>query len=68
MAPGPIYTPLIPATFDEDKVENQGGNTPMGRRGQPRELAPYVFLATNADSSYITGQIIHVNGGDYITT
>ena len=68
VAPGPIYTPLIPATFDEDKVENQGGNTPMGRRGQP-ELAPtYVFLATNADSSYITGQIIHVNGGDYITT
>ena len=35
VAPGPIYTPLIPATFDEDKVENQGGNTPMGRRGQP---------------------------------
>lgn len=69
VAPGPIYTPLIPATFDEDKVENQGGNTQMGRRGQPAELAPaYVFLATNADSSYITGQIIHVNGGDYITT
>ena len=45
VAPGPIYTPLIPATFDEDKVENQGGNTPMGRRGQPAELAPaYVFL------------------------
>ncbi len=69
VAPGPIYTPLIPSTFDEDKVENQGGDTPMGRRGQPAELAPaYVFLATNADSSYITGQIIHVNGGDYITS
>ncbi|MBI5973088.1 SDR family oxidoreductase [Staphylococcus caledonicus] len=69
VAPGPIYTPLIPATFDEDKVENQGGDTPMGRRGQPAELAPaYVFLATNADSSYITGQIIHVNGGDFITS
>lgn len=69
VAPGPIYTPLIPSTFDEDKVENQGGDTPMGRRGQPAELAPaYVFLVSYADSSYITGQIIHVNGGDYITS
>lgn len=69
VAPGPIYTPLIPSTFDEDKVENQGGDTPMGRRGQPAELAPaYVFLASYTDSSYITGQIIHVNGGDYITS
>ena len=69
VAPGPIYTPLIPSTFDEEKVENQGGDTPMGRRGQPAELAPsYVFLATQADSSYITEQVIHVNVGDYITT
>jgi len=69
VAPGPIYTPLIPATFDEEKVENQGGGTPMERRGQPAELAPsYVFLATPADSSYITGQVIHVNGGDFMTT
>ena len=69
VAPGPIYTPLIPATFDEEKVENQGGGTPMGRRGQPAELAPsYVFLATPADSSYITGQVIHVNGVDFMTT
>lgn len=69
VAPGPIYTPLIPSTFDEEQVENQGGDTPMGRRGQPAELAPsYVFLATQADSSYITEQVIHVNGGDYITT
>ncbi|KIJ87990.1 MULTISPECIES: SDR family oxidoreductase [Staphylococcus] len=69
VAPGPIYTPLIPATFSEDKVENQGGETPMERRGQPAELAPsYVFLASYADSSYITGQVIHVNGGDYITS
>lgn len=69
VAPGPIYTPLILSTFDEEKVENQGGDTPMGRRGQPAELAPsYVFLATQADSSYITEQVIHVNGGDYITT
>ena len=69
VAPGPIYSPLIPATFDEEKVEHQGGETPMGRRGQPAELAPsYVFLATHADSSYITGQVIHVNGGDFITS
>ena len=69
VAPGPIYTPLIPATFTEDKVENQGSDTPMERRGQPAELAPsYVFLATYADSSYITGQVIHDNGGDYMTS
>ncbi|MCG3411579.1 SDR family oxidoreductase [Staphylococcus massiliensis] len=68
VAPGPIYTPLIPATFDAEKVENQGGDTPMKRRGQPVELAPsYVFLASS-DASYITGQVIHVNGGDYITS
>lgn len=69
VAPGPIYSPLIPATFDEEKVEHQGDETPMGRRGQPAELAPsYVFLATHADSSYITVQVIHVNGGDFITS
>lgn len=69
VAPGPIYSPLIPATFDEERVEHQGDETPMGRRGQPAELAPsYVFLATHADSSYITGQVIHVNGGDFITS
>ncbi|MCG1546392.1 SDR family oxidoreductase [Staphylococcus epidermidis] len=69
VAPGPIYSPLIPATFDEEKVEHQGDETPMGRRGQLAELAPsYVFLATHADSSYITGQVIHVNGGDFITS
>lgn len=69
VAPGPIYSPLIPATFDEEIVEHQGDETPMGRRGQPAELAPsYVFLATHADSSYITGQVIHVNGGDFITS
>ena len=69
VAPGPIYSPLIPAPFDEEKVEHQGDETPMGRRGQPAELAPsYVFLATHADSSYITGQVIHVNGGDFITS
>ncbi|MFC3420349.1 SDR family oxidoreductase [Salinicoccus hispanicus] len=68
VAPGPIYTPLIPATFSAEKVEKHGGSTPMGRRGQPSELAPsYVMLASN-DSSYMTGQVLHVNGGDFITT
>ncbi|MFD0824356.1 SDR family oxidoreductase [Neobacillus sp. M.A.Huq-85] len=68
VAPGPIWTPLIPSTFPEEKVENFGKNTPMGRPGQPEELAPsYVLLASN-DASYITGQIIHINGGQFITS
>ena len=68
LAPGPIYTPLIPATFDESKVENAGSDTPLGRRGQPSENAPaYVYLASQ-DSTYVTGQVIHVNGGDFMTT
>ncbi|WP_026572874.1 SDR family oxidoreductase [Bacillus sp. UNC438CL73TsuS30] len=68
VAPGPIWTPLIPSTFPEEKVQNFGSNTPMGRPGQPEELAPsYVLLASN-DASYMTGQIIHINGGQFITS
>ena len=64
VAPGPIWTPLIPATFDE--VHEFGQDVPLGRAGQPSEVAPaYVFLAS-ADASYITGQFIHVNGGELI--
>ncbi len=64
VAPGPIWTPLIPATFDD--VSDFGQDTPLGRAGQPSEVAPaYVFLASQ-DSSYITGQVIHVNGGELI--
>ena len=64
VAPGPIWTPLIPATFDD--VTEFGIHTPMKRAGQPSEVAPaYVFLASN-DASYITGQIIHINGGDIV--
>lgn len=66
VAPGPIWTPLIPATFPPERVEKFGENTPMGRAGQPAEVAPaYVFLAS-ADGSYMTGQILHVNGGDFV--
>ena len=63
VAPGPIWTPLIPASFDEEKVATFGQDTPLGRPGQPEEVAPaYVFLASQ-DASYITGQTIHPNGG-----
>lgn len=63
VAPGPIWTPLIPATFPEEEVAEFGGSAPMGRPGQPDEVAPcYVFLAS-ADSSYMTGQVLHPNGG-----
>lgn len=68
VAPGPIWTPLIPASFDAEKVGEHGGDTPMERRGQPSEVAPaYVYFASK-DSTYVTGQAIHVNGGDFITS
>lgn len=63
VAPGPIWTPLIPATFSEEKVASFGKEVPMQRAGQPEEIAPsYVFLASD-DSSYLSGQILHPNGG-----
>ncbi|WP_223592874.1 SDR family oxidoreductase [Neobacillus bataviensis] len=66
VAPGPIWTPLIPSTFPEDQVATFGSTTTMGRAGQPCELAPsYVFLASD-DSSYVSGQMIHVNGGTIV--
>lgn len=66
VAPGPIWTPLIPSTFDEQKVGKFGSDSPMKRPGQPDELAPaYVYLACE-DSSYVTGQVLHVNGGTVI--
>lgn len=68
VAPGPIWTPLIPATFPAEKVASFGTDTPMGRAGQPSEVAPcYVFLGS-ADASYMTGQILHPNGGDFVNT
>ena len=68
VAPGPIWTPFIPSTFPAEKVEKFGTNTPMGRPGQPSEVGPaYVFLASQ-DASYITGQTIHVNGGELVAS
>lgn len=67
VAPGPIWTPLIPSSFNEEEVSEFGSKTPMERAGQPVEVAEsYVFLASNA-ASYITGEAIHINGGDFIT-
>uniref|UniRef100_A0A0E0DLR2 Uncharacterized protein n=1 Tax=Oryza meridionalis TaxID=40149 RepID=A0A0E0DLR2_9ORYZ len=63
VAPGPIWTPLIPASFAEEKVRQFGSQVPMGRAGQPSEVAPsFVFLASD-DTSYMSGQMLHVNGG-----
>jgi len=63
VAPGPVWTPLIPASFSEEKMAHFGENTLLGRTGQPVEIAPsYLFLATT-DSSYMTGQVLHPNGG-----
>jgi NAD(P)-dependent dehydrogenase (short-subunit alcohol dehydrogenase family) len=66
VAPGPIWTPLIPSTFDAQQVSEFGGDTPMKRPGQPAELGPaYVFLASD-DSSYMSGQFLHINGGEVV--
>ena len=66
VAPGPIWTPLIPASFDADSVAKFGKDTPLGRAGQPNEVAPcHLFLACE-DSSYMTGQVLHPNGGEMV--
>lgn len=67
VAPGPIWTPLIPASFDAEKVAKFGGNTPLGRPGQPAEVAPAYVLLASQDGAYITGQVIHVNGGGHMS-
>ena len=66
VAPGPIWTPLIPASFDAKDVGKFGQSVPLGRPGQPDEVAPcFVFLAST-DSSFMTGQVLHPNGGEII--
>jgi NAD(P)-dependent dehydrogenase (short-subunit alcohol dehydrogenase family) len=68
VAPGPIWTPLIPASFPAEDVAKFGTDTPMGRAGQPVELAgTYVFLASE-DSAYMSGAVLHVNGGTIINS
>jgi NAD(P)-dependent dehydrogenase (short-subunit alcohol dehydrogenase family) len=63
VAPGPIWTPLIPATMPEEKVEKFGENTPLGRAGQPKELAPVYVLLASDDGSYVSGARVAVTGG-----
>ncbi len=66
VAPGPIWTPLIPSTFPPDEVKDFGTDVPMKRAGEPVEVAPcYLFLASS-DSSYMTGQVLHPNGGEVV--
>ena len=66
VAPGPIWTPLIPASFDPEKVSTHGGDTPLGRPGQPNEVASsFVFLASE-EASYMSGQVLHPNGGEIV--
>jgi NAD(P)-dependent dehydrogenase (short-subunit alcohol dehydrogenase family) len=66
VAPGPIWTPLIPSSFDAEKVGEFGADQPLGRVGQPNEVAPcHLFLACD-ESSYMTGQVLHPNGGEII--
>ena len=68
VAPGPIWTPLIPKSFPPEKVETFGKNTPLGRPGQPNEVAPcFLFLACD-DASYMTGQTLHPNGGEPVAS
>jgi NAD(P)-dependent dehydrogenase (short-subunit alcohol dehydrogenase family) len=66
VAPGPIWTPLIVGSFDADKVKTFGSDVPMKRAGEPAEVATcYLFLASE-DASYITGQVLHPNGGEIV--
>jgi len=67
VAPGPIWTPLITASEPNKTLKEHGAGTPIGRGGQPNEVAPsYLFLACNDDSSYISGQVLHPNGGEIV--
>ena len=63
VAPGPIWTPLIPSTMPDEKVKSFGADTPLGRAGQPAELAPVYVLLASDDGSYVSGARIAVTGG-----
>jgi NAD(P)-dependent dehydrogenase (short-subunit alcohol dehydrogenase family) len=66
VAPGPIWTPLIPASFPAEKMPEFGENVPLGRAGEPNEVAPSVLFLACADASYMTGQVLHPNGGSIV--
>ncbi len=66
VAPGPIWTPLIPASFPPRKVATFGSDVPLGRAGEPAEVAPCYVLLASSDGSYMTGQVLHPNGGEII--
>ena len=66
VAPGPIWTPLIPSTFPEEKLEKFGKDVPLGRAGQPEEVAPSFLFLASTDASYMSGQILHPNGGTVV--
>lgn len=68
VAPGPVWTPLIPASFSGEEVETFGLDTPMGRAGQPSEIAPCYLFLVSKDSSYINGQVLHPNGGTVVNS
>ena len=68
VAPGPIWTPLIPASFDEKRLAEFGKDTPMGRPGQPDEVASAILFLASNEASYISGEILHVNGGNVANT
>jgi NAD(P)-dependent dehydrogenase (short-subunit alcohol dehydrogenase family) len=66
VAPGPIWTPLIPSTFPAEKVKRFGADTPLGRAGEPWEVASCILFLASIESSYMTGQVLHPNGGEII--
>jgi NAD(P)-dependent dehydrogenase (short-subunit alcohol dehydrogenase family) len=68
VAPGPIWTPLIPASYDDERIAEFGKDTPMGRPGQPDEVASAILFLASREASYISGEILHVNGGDISNT
>jgi NAD(P)-dependent dehydrogenase (short-subunit alcohol dehydrogenase family) len=68
VAPGPIWTPLIPASYDEKKTAEHGSKSPMKRAGQPNEVSPYYVLLASDDGSYMSGQVLHPNGGTIVSS
>lgn len=66
VAPGPIWTPLIPASYEDKTIKTHGGETPLGRTGHPNEVAPAYLWLASAEGSYISGQFIHINGGEVV--